>query len=110
MLDLTEARRRKGNVSDSEPTAEPSGTRYPHVKVTNDSLVGWKTKISIDGQDISAWCQKAEVLYSAKGLNIVRIDLLAGSLEVESDAQFELDPASAALLVAQGWTPPAGES
>lgn len=81
----------------------------PHVKVTNSSLAGWKTKVEINGQEISSWCQNVEVIYNAKGVNVVRIDVLAGSLEVESDALIELAAPAKGFLIQHGWTPPPDE-
>jgi hypothetical protein len=83
-------------------------TDYPKVRITNPSLAGYRTTIELDGVDISRWCQRVEVVSSYKDANLVRIDLLAGSLDIEMEADDELvlGEAREALLMRHGWTPP----
>lgn len=81
-------------------------TRLPHVKITNPGPVGRKTVVEIDGHDISSWCQHAEVIYDAEHINILRIDVLVGSLEVESDVLVDLAAPVKGFLIQHGWTPP----
>lgn len=109
MSDLAEARRRKASANASEPV-QPDAATFPHVKITNDSVFGFRTKIYVDGKDISAWCQRAEVVYHYKNVNVVRLDIVAGTLEVESDAALKLSTDAEALLIKNGWTPPVGGS
>ncbi|MGC2652276.1 MAG: hypothetical protein WA317_01450 [Mycobacterium sp.] len=81
---------------------------FPHVRISNDSRLAWRTKIELGGVDISRWVYRYEVGASLKDLNTIKLELFAGSLDIDEPVLDELDlgPVMVGLLRRHGWTPP----
>lgn len=81
---------------------------YPSVRITNDALPGYKTKIFLNDQDISPWCFEYRVGATVKEATILELKLFCGSLDVEEPMIGELGvtPVVEAMLIKHGWTPP----
>lgn len=81
---------------------------YPLVRITNDQLPAWGSRIEIDGQDISRWVAHYEVVGDVRDATILRLDILVGGLVIEAPmaGELELGPGTEALLIKNGWLPP----
>lgn len=78
-----------------------------HVEVHSNGHHG---TIKIDGQDVSTAVRRIELAHQAWDLPEIELTLLAVSHAVDAQARVHIDSASRDLLIALGWTPPAGES
>lgn len=81
---------------------------YPVVRITNDELAAWNSRIEIDGHDISRWVAHYEVIGDTRDATILRLDILVGGLEIEAPmaGDLELGAGTKALLIKNGWLPP----
>jgi hypothetical protein len=81
---------------------------FPHVKISNDSRLAWKTKIELDGMDISPWVYRYQVGASVRDVNTLQLELFVGSLVIDQPVSDELSlgPVMHDLLVKHGWTAP----
>lgn len=98
----------EGVLSSLPDATKPPPVKWPHVKITNSTMVGRRTKIELDGKDISSWVFGYELSADMQSANTLRLDLYVGSVEVEQPVtvELDLDRTLRAALVADGWTPP----
>lgn len=84
---------------------------FPKVRITNPTMVGYKTKIELNGLDISQWVYKFSVGAAVKDAVTLDLTLYCGQLELESQMidNLALTPAIEGLLVKHGWIAPGGE-
>jgi hypothetical protein len=92
----------------AQPDPAAPALQWPTVRITNTKTMARNSKIELDGQDISAWCCRYEVVGALKDLVVLRLDLYVGELEIETpvDPTVVVDQGLADLLVEHGWTPP----
>lgn len=76
-----------------------------HIKITTDRL-STNSKVEIDGLDVAGSCKG--VMFSAYlgEPAEVHLDLVLRGSTVEGEARIRIDPHTAAILKAAGWTPP----
>lgn len=84
-------------------------SHYPMVRITNNQLPARSSHIELDGTDISRYVCHYEVIGNIRDATILRLDILVGGLEVTAPMADELalGPGAEALLIKNGWTPPA---
>jgi hypothetical protein len=84
------------------------------VRIENSTGVGFKTKVFIDGADVSYCVQDVVVHASVKDAVTATLTVLVSELDIDGPhLRVPLDPGATVtdgahkLLVSHGWTPPA---
>lgn len=94
-------------------TGSPFGGYVPLVRIENDTGVGFKTKVFIDGVDVSSCVTDAVIHTPVDGVVTATLKVLVSELEIDGAKttmeSFTVRPGAQELLVRNGWTPPAGE-
>lgn len=80
----------------------------PSVRITNSGPVARNTRIEINGNDISRWVERYELVGDVHDVTVLRLDLFVGDLAVEAPAREELTVGLRDALVRNGWQPPPG--
>jgi hypothetical protein len=81
---------------------------YPVVTVWNDSGVGFKTHVEIDGVDVSACFDRVEIVSAVKGAVTAKLSVCLPALRYSVPGPLvELDEDTQYALKALGWRPPA---
>lgn len=81
---------------------------YPRLKVVNTSGAGHKTKIFIDGRDVSSCFDDVQVSIPLRGGVGVKLNAVLAELEIEDAYVLELvGDDTRELLIKHGWVPPA---
>lgn len=99
------------------PQADRDPHRMPYVRIVNKpknppppgspgtAMPGWRTKVYVDGVDMSAGVSDVKVTASLK--DAVRATLEVFPVEVEFEGVVpEIGEVSRELLISLGWTPP----
>lgn len=76
-----------------------------HIRIIAPKAAGWATEIWIDDEkrtDISAFTFTNRV----NDINVVTLEILLASTEIDSEAVIRIGEQTAALLTKAGWTPP----
>jgi hypothetical protein len=93
----------------TKPGHKPFGPDTPVVRIENYCGAGFKTKVFIDGVDVSYACTGVTVHAPLKDAVTADVTLLVSELAIDNITwQPALDHTREALIKA-GWTPPAGE-
>src|SRR5882757_11416462 len=96
-------------LDDPTPTDDPTPVDkpLPRLRVVNTTGVGFKTKIYIDDEDVSACFNNVQVTAGLKDSVMVQLDALVCEIEIDNAQVLEM-PAEGTreLLIKHGWTPP----
>jgi hypothetical protein len=81
----------------------------PSLRIINPGMSGHRTRIELDGQDISHWCHGVTFHAEMYEPNTVTLQLYVSNVTVESEVHrhIDVDPDGVKLLESLGWTPPA---
>lgn len=98
-------------------TGSPFGPAIPLVRIENSTGVGFKTKVFIDGVDVSNCVSDAVIHTPLEDAVTATLTVLVSELDIDgSHLRVPLAPGATVtdgahkLLVQHGWTPPADES
>jgi hypothetical protein len=77
------------------------------LKIVNTEGVGFKTKIFIDGEDVSSCFKEAKIGIAYDGAVEVELSPVLAEIEIDNVMQLKMPvDGTRELLVKHGWTPP----
>lgn len=83
---------------------------WAKLRITNKGGVASRTRVELNGVDISEHCQGVRFGAQVKDVCQATLDLLVGEVEIDGDVLLRMpDEATRDLLIKHGWTPPPGE-
>lgn len=98
-------------ITDPIELGDARVNQFPTVRITNDTVKAYRSRVELDGKDISSWVHSYAVVGRVNELTVLRLELYVGDRDLQLPAHEEVTVCEdlAELLTRHGWRPPAGE-